>query len=775
MIQILACLTGQHDHGIVLGAALLCVVAALACTLSVRGAGRLRPVLSALLIAIGAWSTHFVALLAYDPGIPMGYDLSLTLLSAALALVGALAGFAVWFAGQARPLHRAAGGALLGAGLAGMHDLGMLAVRVPGHLVVAPGHLLASLAVATLLGAAALHVLRLNAVLPRALAAAALLTATVLSLHFTAMGGVTAWPDPAVPVPRSALPRDGLLILIVTLTAVTISAILIVLAVEARIGLAAQAAEAGRLRGLADAAFDALALLDAEGRVVDASSQLAALTGTAREALIGRPFATLLEEGATETGPARLVGGLPVELRRRTIETASGARIVVALRDLRERLDSQSRLERLAHHDTLTGLANRALLRRRIEEEIARTARGAARFAVLCLDLDRFKPVNDLYGHAAGDQLLQQVAGRLTASLRGSDLCARIGGDEFVVLQTMTDAAEPAQALTQRLVSALAEPFHLTIAEVTVSASIGIALFPDDATTPEELLRVADLALYRVKENGRSGFAFFHVAMDQEIRHRHALERDLRQAVANGEMSLAWQPQAAADTGEVTGFEALLRWHNPARGSVSPATFIPLAEASGAILPIGAWVLQTALREAASWTRPLRVAVNVSALQIQQGDFPDLLRTLLEETRLDPRRLELEVTESLLIADTDRALATLRELKSIGVQLSLDDFGTGYSSLSMLRNFPFDRVKMDRSFVSALTDDNSAAAVVQGILGLSRGIGLPVVAEGVETEAQMSVLQAARCDEVQGYLVGKPRSIGDYQALVHPGREIVAA
>ncbi|TPG44308.1 EAL domain-containing protein [Roseomonas nepalensis] len=773
MLQILACLNDQHDPWVVLAAAALCVTAALSCALSLRSPGRFRPVLAAVLIGAGAWSTHFVALLAYDPGLPMGFAIGPTLLSVGVALGGSLTGFAVWSA--SRSWCRPAGGALLGGTIAAMHYLGMGAVRVPGHLTFNPAHIATSLALAAGLGGLALHVLQRDASSRRRLLGAGLLVTTIVSLHFTGMGGVVVWPDPEVAVPPAALPRTQLMLVITTITAVALLAALLVLAIEARMDLAARAAEAGRLRSLADASFEALALLDPEGRVADASSQLALLTGHGREGLIGLPFAALLESGTPEYPTAVLAGGIPVELRRRIIETAAGTRTVVSLRDLRERIATETRMERLAHHDVLTGLANRTLLRRRIEEEIARNRLGGPGFAVLGLDLDRFKPVNDVYGHAAGDQLLQKVSERLSSCLRHSDLCARSGGDEFVILLSLTDEPGRAQALAKRLVGALSQPFDLGFAEVTISLSVGVALFPEDGATAEEVLRAADIALYRAKEGGRAGFAFFHAGMDEEVRQRHALERDLREAVAKGEMSLAWQPQADSATGRVRGFEALLRWQHPERGPVSPAVFIPIAEASGAILPIGAWVLRTAAAEAAGWPNPLRVAVNVSALQIQQGDFPGTVERILAETSLDPARLEVEVTESLLITDTERTLRTLNALKSLGVQLSLDDFGTGYSSLSMLRNFPFDRIKMDRSFISSLTDSDNSAALVHGILGLSRGLGLPVVAEGVETEAQFRVLQAAQCAEIQGYLIGRPQPIGSFGNLTHGGSATVAA
>lgn len=770
MISIVACLVDRHDPLAVLAAAVICAAASLSATLLLRAEGRVRLVVAALAIGAGAWATHFVALLAYDPGLPIGFAPGPTLLSAALAVAGSLAGLWLWSSGATPFGRRAVGGAVLGLGIAGMHYLGMTAVLLPGRLSFAPEFVLASLVLASAVGAAALAVLRPDAGWGRRTAGACLLAAAIVSLHFTGMGGVEVWLDPEVAVPPAALPRIVLVALVTLVSAAALVATLAVLALEARLALASQVAEASRLRGLADAAFEALALLDGEGRVVDASTRLATLVGTSRASLIGRSFTSLLQDGESEDGgTTTLTSGIPVELRRRQIETAAGTRTVVALRDLRERVESENLIRHLAHHDALTGLANRTLLMLRLDEEQARVGRGAEGFAVHCLDLDRFKPVNDVYGHAAGDRLLRQVADRLRELVRQGDLCARLGGDEFAVVQTLAGQPAAAQALAERIVETLSQPFDLGDVRVSMSASVGVALYPADAPSPDELLRAADVALYRVKEGGRCGFTFFQVEMDRELRKRRALEDELRQAPARGEMTLAWQPQADSTTGAIVGFEALLRWNHPQRGFVPPDAFISVAEASGAIIPIGAWVLESAAREAASWPRPLRVAVNVSTLQVQQGDFLQVVERVLEETGLAPSRLELEVTESLLITDADRALSTLQALKALGVRVSLDDFGTGYSSLGMLMAFPFDKVKMDRSFVSRMTDNPQAEAIVRSILGLSRGMGLPVTAEGVETEAQARMLRTEQCAEIQGFLIGRPQAIGTYDAIV--GRE----
>ncbi|MBP0492566.1 putative bifunctional diguanylate cyclase/phosphodiesterase [Pararoseomonas indoligenes] len=706
------------------------------------------------------------------------HDLTIVTIAAAICLAASLAAALLPAVGR-----RAGAGkdwlrpAQAGLSIAAMHYLGMAALQLPGRIGYVPGLAIASVLLAAGLAALALEVLRPAAGLPRRLGGGGLLLLSVVSLHFAGMGAVEVWPDPLAAADETGMPRPLLAAIVVTGTAGVLVAGLAVLAIEARLGAAADLAEAERLRHLADAAFEALAVVDEVGRITDASSRLGALTGLTRAEMLGGEFTGLLREEdrahAWEMPQVVLASGVPVELHRRAMDTGAGPRTVIALRDLRERLESESRIRHLAHHDTLTGLGNRAQMMQRLEEERSRADRTGAAFALLYLDLDRFKPVNDVHGHAAGDRLLQQVADRLRDAVRPTDLCARLGGDEFVVIQSPAGLPEAAQVLAERLAARLSDPFDLGEAEASISCSIGVALYPTDAGSAGELLRAADVALYRVKDGGRGSFAFFQAEMDRDLRRRRALEREVRMAPGRGELSLAWQPQAETGTGEITGFDALLRWRHPERGDVPPDVFISVAEASGAIIPIGHWVLRTACLEAASWPRPLRVAVNVSALQVQQPDFPAQVARVLAETGLEAVRLDLEITETLLIHDTERALETLRALKALGLRLSLDDFGTGYSSLGTLRAFPFDKLKIDRSFVRQMTEDGPCGGMVRAILGLSRAMALPVVAEGVETEAQRALLGAALCEEMQGYLIGRPQPIEAFDELV--GRSEAAA
>jgi diguanylate cyclase (GGDEF)-like protein len=439
--------------------------------------------------------------------------------------------------------------------------------------------------------------------------------------------------------------------------------------------------------------------------------------------------------------------------------------------DVTEHRTNAERVFRLAHHDPLTGLANRTLLAERVEDALARARRAGSKLAVLCLDLDGFKAVNDLHGHAVGDSLLREVASRLQRSVRDIDTVARLGGDEFVVLQIDPVQPRSARQMADRLVAILAEPCDLGIEDTRpmVTASIGVALFPDDGATVDELLRNADTALYRAKWSGKNGAAFFHPEMDRELRDRRALECDLRAALGREEMRLAWQPLSDAGApAAILGFEVLLRWDHPARGAIPPDVFIPVAEACGAITSIGAWVLREACAEAAQWGNALNVAVNVSPVQLQTGSvFVAMVRQVIADTGIDPSRLILEVTEGVLIREPDRVLSALREMKAMGIQVALDDFGTGYSSLATLRAFPFDKLKIDRSFIAGLCENGEGqdSAIVRAVLGLARGLQLPVVAEGVETALQRDILAAVGCQELQGWLIGRPAPIEDFSSL----------
>jgi diguanylate cyclase (GGDEF)-like protein len=431
--------------------------------------------------------------------------------------------------------------------------------------------------------------------------------------------------------------------------------------------------------------------------------------------------------------------------------------------DITEQQRNQERIQYLARHDALTELANRTLFQQHIEGLQPRIARGE-QLAVLAIDLDHFKNVNDTLGHGAGDELLKQAGARLLRCCRDTDVVARVGGDEFAVLQVAIDQPVSGATLARRIVGALAEPFDIQNHQFVTGASIGIAVSPLDGTDADTLMKCADLALYRSKAEGRSTFHFYESGMDAAQQRRRALEAGLRHALGRNELFLAFHPLVGVAEHRVRGFEALLRWNSPEHGMVSPVDFIPVAEDTGLILPIGEWVLREACAVAATWPDEIEVSVNLSPMQFKNRGLVELVEAALADANLKPRRLDLEITESVLLIDSKLTLATLHKLKDLGVKLSMDDFGTGYSSLSYLRSFPFDKIKIDRSFVRDSSSSADATAIVKAVIGLGQSLGMAITAEGVETEAQLDLIRQHGCTEAQGFLFCKPLPAKD----VHP-------
>jgi diguanylate cyclase (GGDEF)-like protein len=435
--------------------------------------------------------------------------------------------------------------------------------------------------------------------------------------------------------------------------------------------------------------------------------------------------------------------------------------------------------EHLDRHDALTGLANRSVFLERLDQAVSGGRRGDRGAAVLCLDLCDFKAVNETLGYAAGDLLLRHMSARLLATLRETDILARMGPDEFGIIQAELESPAGAARLCERLLAAMAEPFDLFGQSTYVRANIGVALFPTDERDPEELLKQAGQALARAKADGAQTFRFFEGTMDSELRQRKALERDLHDALERHELELHYQPQIDLGTRAMVGVEALLRWHHPKHGLIVPDRFIPLAEDSGLILPIGAWVLEQACQQARHWQAmglpQLRISVNLSPIQFRDPDLAGSVRAILDRTGLSPDRLELEITERVLMEDTEINLATLRELKLLGVKISVDDFGAGHSGLNYLRRFPFDEIKLDRSFVAALGEDPSATAIVRATLGLGHSLGLDAVAEGVETARQLALLDAEGCRLAQGYYFSPPVHAREISAMVQAAAEAATA
>jgi diguanylate cyclase len=670
MFRVFSCLIVEHDLRLVVLAGVVCLLASLAAiNLFHRAAattGRARAVWLASAGAAsgcGIWATHFIAVLAYDPGIGVNYNVGLTVLS--LVLAAALTGSGLSVAVYNRSYWATCvGGALVGGGVACMHYLGMWALEMPGHIVWSADLIAASVLLGMLFGAASLWVAMRGSSVSATLSAGVLLTLAIVAHHFTAMGAVEIVPDPARAINALSLSPTWMAI------------------------------------GIANAAV----------------------------AILGMSLAGAFAD-------------------KRAAE----------------------RIAHMAHHDPLTGLPNRAAFAAQFATVLDRSAAAGSSFAILCIDLDRFKEINDLFGHSAGDLVLREVSDRLLSAVKG-EFVARLGGDEFTIIVQASEQT-PGASVAESVLSAMAENLEIDGHRIAVGVSVGVAIYPHDGKDAATLLSNADAALYRAKAEGRGTIRFFAVEMDQQLREKRSLQHDLRSALERGELRLFYQPQATTD-GEIIGFEALARWQHPKRGMVAPADFIPIAEESSLIISIGEWVLREACTEAASWPRPLQIAVNLSPAQFRQGDLPTLVHAILLQTGLSPSRLELEITEGVLIGDFARALSILRRLKTLGVRIAMDDFGTGYSSLSYLQSFPFDKIKIDRSFIANVQSNHQSAAIVRAVIGLARGLEVPVVAEGVETSEQLEFLSQESCSEIQGYLIGRPSPIATYSQMIGRGEAV---
>jgi diguanylate cyclase (GGDEF)-like protein/PAS domain S-box-containing protein len=527
---------------------------------------------------------------------------------------------------------------------------------------------------------------------------------------------------------------------------------------------------------------------DTRGQYIQVNARFCEIVGRTAEDLMGLSFEEIshpddaIDSAALDALRER---GTPIVLEKRYIrpdgshvwvrnslspardEDGNFAGIVTVVEDIAERKEAEDRLRHMAYHDALTGLANRRHLNEQLTQALARTAQPCSSFAVLALDLDRFKAINDTLGHDAGDLLLAEVANRLKAAVRATDTVARIGGDEIVIVQSDVTQPEAARELARRLIDRIAEPFDIGGRTVKVGVSVGIATYPADGTTSIVLLQHADVALYRAKKDGRGTFRVFEATDGADLSRRHILEDDLRRAIGTGQLDLHFQPIFTCAARVLVGFEALLRWQHPLLGKIPPTDIILVAEESGLMMRLGLWILEKACGEAVLWSQPLRVSVNLSTSQFRDEALAERVVDILHRTGLPAERLELEVTETVCIDNTARALATLRALKDAGVSIALDDFGTGYSSLSYLRSFPFDRIKIDRSFVLALAVDTTALSLVQAILALGHNLGLLVTAEGVETEQQLDLLRRDHCEEVQGFLLGRPMPSEDVAEYLH--------
>lgn len=765
MTAIISCITLRHDLWLVGLAAIIC---ALGCHVTIRLFDRARSArglpragwlfMDAVAAGSSIWTTHFVAMLAFDPGVPMTFDPQLTMGSLLVAIAGTFIGVAI---GVSR--LRAAfvvGGGVVGAATAAMHYLGMAAYRVDGLIAYNTGYVAASVALAVLVGALAFALLARKDWRWSRLGATGLLLLAIVSLHFTGMTAVEVTPMVLGVTSHGAAGTMGLAVAGVSL--LVLGTAISAYAIDSR----TLDENAARLRRLADATAEGLAVVR-NGRIEGVNMPFERLVGLSAAAICTRHISDFIDESAPhrlgETVETAIVAGtgerIPVELSVRSGVLGPGT-LVYAVRDIRERIAHDARIRHLALHDALTDLPNRRSFTERLAHELAAVEAGE-RLALISIDLDGFKEVNDLRGHAVGDAVLRTIGARLATTVGDGEFVARVGGDEFAAVKRFRHEQE-VLGFAERLRAALLARVLDEDVELATGGSIGIAIHPDDARTAEDLVGKSDLAMYRAKASiGEGVIAFYREDMDEVVRTNRQLARDLKSALAEEQFERRYQVQTDVRTGEVTGFEVLLRWRHPTLGFVSPAEFIPIAEESGLILPIGEWVLRMACRTAATWPVPHRIAVNLSPVQLAHQDLPALVHEVLIESGLQPGRLELEITESTLISDMDQTLHVLRRIKALGVSIAMDDFGTGYSSLSTLRAFPFDKIKLDRSFMGEVEENAQARAIVRAVLALGESLDVPVLAEGVETPEQLAFLRKEGCDEAQGYLLGRPVPLED--------------
>lgn len=651
-MRVVACLTTFHNLWLVLLAAAVCISGSWVSlelyrrSLQRRGTQRGGWIfLASIATGSAVWCTHFIAMLAYEPGAPVTFDPILTFASLVTMIVGAAGAYAL---AQGSTAYRYAGGAALGMAISAMHYTGMLAYRVDGLVTWDIAYVATSIAIAMLFGAFAL------AQIKKPVVALVLFVVTVVGLHFTGMTAVSVSP----------FATDDMI---------------------------------------------------ADSRAVAAMAM--AIAGIAL-VIVGTGVASyLIDSDASE-----------------------------------QNLDT---LRHMALNDALTGLPNRTSFNSFLNHMLERARLDGYKVAVIGIDLDKFKEINDIRGHEAGDQALEIIGARLKFILRDGEFVARIGGDEFAAVKRFTEQSD-LHDFVSRIESELFQPMHIDDFEIVPGASIGVSVHPEDGETAARLIGNADLAMYRAKADVTRSVCYYEPDMDELARARRDLALDLRRAIDLKQLELHFQAQSNLSERKVVGYEVLLRWKHPVRGYVSPAEFIPLAEETGTILAIGEWVLREACREAAGWTGGPKIAVNLSAVQLAHSDLAKLVHEVLLQTGLPAARLELEITESSIIHDKERSLHALRQIRALGVTIAIDDFGTGYSSLETLRSFPFDRIKLDRSFMSEVEHSMQARAIIRAVLALGKSLDISVLAEGIETEAQLQLLRLEGCNEAQGYHLGRP-------------------
>ena len=793
MFRVYTCLTVDHDWRLVVLAVVVCFLAsAVAISLFHRAQATIARTriawlgLDAVVAGYGIWATHFIAMLAYDPGIGAGYNLVVTILSLLIAVLvtGVGLGIALLYFGRWTAVL---GGAVVGSGIAAMHYTGMVALEVPGRITWLPNLVVASVVLGIAFGAfsvffAARRDDRLNTLI-----AIFLLTFAIVGMHFTAMGAVLIMPDPARVNSATSVSPASLSLVIAGVAA-------IILGICLAVALSDRQSK-GKLRQqkiLLDTALEnmsqGLCMFDADGNITLFNERYAKMMGLPAAWLKGRSLLDLFKRrkasGEFAGDPEGFFARVVAEARQgkfstRTMETAVGRALrvvdqpmqgggwVATFEAITDWQKAQAQISYLAHHDAHTGLANRTQLVKKLEKVLAVLPLKGGSVAVHFIDLDRFKKVNDTLGHDGGDFLLKTTAERLRSVTRVGDIVARLGGDEFVVVQIGVSSKEQAEDLASRLTSAVTAPMKFREQSIIATVSVGVTLAPEDGHDPERLLKCADLALYRAKADGRHCIRFFRPEMDAELQARSKLERIVRDAVLHGRFELHYQPLFEISERRLLGFEALIRLPAEDGTLIPPSAFIPVAEELRLIDKIGAWVLREACGTAATWPEDLTVAVNLSPAQFLAGGISDIVAAALKDTGLVAHRLELEITETLLLGDLAAIMAELQTLKAMGVAIVMDDFGTGYSSLGYLWRFPFDKIKIDQSFMQGFDSrGRDARTVVKTIIALGRELNMRVTVEGVENATQAAFLDSVEGDQVQGFFFGRPVPAAEVSASI---------
>ncbi|EGF92803.1 morA [Asticcacaulis biprosthecium C19] len=788
MFRTLFCLRDQHDYGLVLLAVVICLTSSFAAIHLLHWSQRAEASqrikwlsLAGVATGFGIWATHFIAMLAYNPGIPLGFNISLTLISLiiAIAITGSGLALAVY-----QPFRHAAwaGGAIAGSGIGAMHFIGMAAIEVPAQILWAVDLVAASVVLGAGLAAAAVAVAARGNTRLHIAGATGLLVLAIASLHFTAMGAVTIQPDPTRITSGVQLSPTHMS----TLIAVSAFSVLLGSLLAALFGQKldkVRARNENRYRLMVESVKDyAICMLDVDGNVTDWNRAAQDIKGYKAEEILGRNFSIFYTPQEQKDGEPRHILDLalhsgsyhePEGQRVRKDGTTLWVDLVITpmfdedgrhigfskvTRDITSRKRDEARITYMARHDALTGLPNRTHFLDLLDKDLAVANARGEQVAVIGIDLDGFKEINDQNGNATGDEVLRILGTRLKSIVYGQEAIARVGGDEFVAVMRHDDARD-LEAFLERVSVALNEPMLIDNFEVKPGASLGVAIFPQDGDSRDVLLNNADLAMYRAKSGLAEKICYYESSMDEAARVRRNTARDLWTAVENDELRLLYQVQRSLGDNSIVGYEALVRWQHPTRGLVPPVEFISIAEECGAIIEIGKWVLAQACEDAAKWNGDIKIAVNLSPAQLTDPDLVAFVRQALYRTGLSPRRLELEITESMVIADRTRALHILRQLKALGVTIAIDDFGTGYSSLDTLNAFRFDKIKIDRSFLKDSETNPQARTIIRAIVALGRSLEIKVLAEGVETKNQLDLLKLEGCEEAQGYLFGRPEAV----------------